>query len=92
MLEGGLNVITEIKTEKDLYKAIERSVDNSTLFCRVRNAMSELLAIAEKAKDAELLNIYEQADLIKYQTILEELDTNYECFYDILENRKDNMR
>ena len=72
-------------TKKDLLESIKQSQDNSTLFAKIRNTMEELLYIAEIAENAELLDIYQQADLLEYKNLLEELNSNYEKFYNVFE-------
>ena len=75
-------------TEEDLRIALEKALDNSTLFCRVRNALNTLLVIAEKADDAEILDIYERAELLQYNEVAEILENSYELFYNIFEKAK----
>lgn len=72
-------------TEKELFKLLTRSQDESTLFARIRNTLEELLYIAGIADNAKLLDIYQQADLLKYQDLLEELNANYEKYYNVFE-------
>ena len=44
-------------TEKELFKLLTRSQDESTLFARIRNTLEELLYIAGIADNAKLLDI-----------------------------------
>ena len=73
----------------DLEKSIQKSLDNSTLFCKIRNSMNALLEIAQKADNAELLSIYEVADILEYTATLEELEDNYDLFYNIFEEKRE---
>lgn len=75
----------EIRTEEELFKCINRSMDDSTLFCKIRNALNTLLEVANMAENAELLNIYHAGKLKEIENIVEQLDENYEKFYDIFE-------
>lgn len=80
-----------IATLKELSELLERSQDNSTLFAKIRNTIEELICIAEIANNAELLNIYQKSDLLKYGELLEELNYNYEKFYNLFETQEVNL-
>jgi hypothetical protein len=77
-----------IMTEKELFELLQRSQDNSTLFAKIRNTIEELLYIAEIADNAELLSFYQQSDLLRHKELLEELNSNYEKFYNIFESQE----
>lgn len=78
----------EILIEKDLFKILECSQDNSTLFAKIRNTLEELLYIAGMADNAGLLSFYQQADLLSYQELIEGLNSNYDKYYKIFERGK----
>ena len=66
-----------------LKRDIERCYDNSTKFTRLRNSFNAMITIVEQFKDE--LSMYQCADLMIAHSVMEELELNYEKYYNILD-------
>jgi hypothetical protein len=72
-------------TIEELNLSIARCYDEKTAFARLYLAFNELLDIARIAENAELLDIFQTANLVKYTTISEGLCENYDKLYNVME-------